>query len=168
MSGRPRCVKLPGYPMARDMAWPSVAPSADGNGHGAAEAGLAVLLEACERAVEELGSSVPPAQLRALLVIHQARSMNLSRLAAALGASASAASRLCDRMQAAGLLKRDRAAASRREIVLVPTESGRRLALWVAARRRAALADVLQSLTDGGQEALVTALGELALGPRVF
>ena len=70
--------------------------------------------------------------------------------------------------QAAGLLKRDRAAASRREIVLVPTESGRRLAQWIAARRRAALAKVLQSLTDGGQEALVTALGELALGPQVI
>ena len=154
--------------MARDVAWAGSVPSAGGCGRGAAEAGLAVLLEACERAVEELGSSVPPAQLRALLVIHQVGSMNLSRLAAARGASASASSRLCDRMQAAGLLKRDRAAASRREIVLVPTESGRRLAQWIAGRRRAALAEVLQSLTDGGQEALVAALGELAIGPHVL
>ncbi len=61
-----------------------------------------------------------PAQLRALLTIERAGRLNLNKLAAALGASASAASRLCDRMEAAGLLSRDRA-VSRREIVLVPT-----------------------------------------------
>ena len=68
-----------------------------------AEAGLAVLLEACERSLEEMGGSVPPAQMRALLIIDSAGSLNLSRLAGALGASASAASRLVDRMQAGGV-----------------------------------------------------------------
>ena len=131
---------------------------------GSAEAGLAVLLEACERAVEEVGSSVPPAQLRALLIIGGAGGLNLSRLAGALGASASAASRLCDRMQAAGLLTRDRAAVSRREIVLVPTESGRRLAEWVRGRRRAALAEVLGAMSADGREALARGLVELAAG----
>ncbi|MDX6395354.1 MAG: hypothetical protein QOJ73_6417, partial [Streptosporangiaceae bacterium] len=33
------------------------------------EGGLNVLLEACERAVEGIGSSVPSVQLRALLII---------------------------------------------------------------------------------------------------
>src|SRR5215472_87910 len=94
---------------------------------GCAETGLALLIEASDRAVEELGLSVPPAQIRALLIIDRAGSLNLSRLAEALGASLSAASRLCDRIQSAGLLARGRA-ASRREIVLIPTESGRRLA----------------------------------------
>lgn len=163
--GGSRCVRLAGHPMARDVAWARVVHAADGSGYAAADAGMAVLLEACERAVEELGSSVPPAQLRALLVISQAGSMNLSRLAGALGASASAASRLCDRMQAAGLLKRDRAAFSRREILLVPTESGRRLAGWVAGQRHAALADLLESLSEHGQEALITALAELSRRP---
>ena len=101
---------------------------------GSAESGLSVLLEACERAVEEIGAAVPPVQLRALLVIDRAGSLNLSGLAGLLGASASAASRLCDRMQAAGLVSRDRAVLSRREIVVVPTESGRRLAEWVRGR----------------------------------
>ena len=129
---------------------------------GSAEAGLAVLIEAAERAVEELGSAVPPAQLRALLTIDQAGSLNLSKLAGALGASASAASRLCDRMQAAGLLTRDRAAASRREIVLLPTEAGHRLAEWVRSRRRAALGEVLRRMSPDGREALARGLGELA------
>jgi DNA-binding MarR family transcriptional regulator len=127
-----------------------------------AEAGLSALLESCERAVEDLGSSVPPAQLRALLIIGRTGSLNLSMLAEALGASASAASRLCDRMQAAGLLTRGRAAASRREIVLLPTETGRKLAEWVRGRRRAVLGDVLQAMSPGGREALVRGLRELA------
>ncbi len=145
--------------MERDTAW----ASADGQlDVSSAETGLTVLLEACERAVEELGSAVPPAQMRALMIIDRTGSLNLSRLAAELGASASATSRLCDRMQAAGLLTRDRAAASRREIVLLPTESGRRLAQWVQGRRRAALSDVLQTMSPDGREALVRGLNEIA------
>ena len=129
-----------------------------------AEAGLAVLLEACERSLEEVGAAVPPAQMRALLIIESAGSLNLSRLALALGASASAASRLVDRMQLAELLTRDRAAASRREIVLVPTESGRRLAEWIRGRRRAALGEVMQAMTPDGRAALARGLRELAIG----
>jgi DNA-binding MarR family transcriptional regulator len=128
-----------------------------------AEVGLSVLLEACERAVEEIGPTVPPAQLRALLIIERGGSLNLNRLAALLGASASAASRLLDRMQAAGLVTRDRAAASRREIVVVPTEAGRRLAEWVRSRRRAALVKLLEGMSADGRAALARGLGELAL-----
>lgn len=126
------------------------------------ERGLTTLLEACERAVEGIGSSVPSVQLRALLIIDQAGALNLNQLALGLGASASASSRLCDRMAAAGLLTRERAAGSRREIVLVLTESGRRLALWVREQRRAALDKLLGAMGADGQEALVRGLRELA------
>lgn len=143
------------------MAWAAADGEVDVS---SAEAGLAVLLEACERSLEEMGGSVPPAQMRALLIIESAGSLNLSRLAGALGASASAASRLVDRMQLAELLTRDRAAASRREIVLVPTESGRRLAEWVRGRRRAALGELLQAMTPDGRAALARGLRELAIG----
>ena len=143
------------------MAWAAADGEVDVS---SAEAGLAVLLEACERSLEEVGAAVPPAQMRALLIIESAGSLNLSRLATALGASASAASRLVDRMQLADLLTRDRAAASRREIVLVPTESGRRLAEWVRGRRRAALGEVMQAMTPDGRAALMRGLRELAIG----
>jgi DNA-binding MarR family transcriptional regulator len=143
------------------MAWAAADGEVDVS---SAEAGLAVLLEACERSLEEVGAAVPPAQMRALLIIESAGSLNLSRLALALGASASAASRLVDRMQLAELLTRDRAAASRREIVLVPTESGRRLAEWIRGRRRAALGEVMQAMTPDGRAALARGLRELAIG----
>ena len=145
--------------MGQDM---TVAMDDDQLALASAEAGLSVLLEACERAVEEVGSTVPPVQLRALLVIEGAGSLNLNRLAGLLGASASAASRLCDRMQAAGLVSRDRAILSRREIVLVPTESGRRLAEWVRGRRQAALENLVSSMSQEGGQALARGLMELS------
>jgi DNA-binding MarR family transcriptional regulator len=132
----------------------------------AAERGLAVLLAACDRAMEEIGSAVPAAQLRALLIIDQAGNMNLNRLTRALDSTPSATSRLTDRMQAAGLLTRDRAAASRREIVLLTTESGKRLADWVRVQRRAALTQVLESISPQAGEALAHGLTELADGGR--
>lgn len=129
---------------------------------GSAERGLTTLVEAAERAVEKISSSVPPAQLRALLIIDRVGNLNLNKLAAQVGASASATSRLCDRMEVAGLLTRDRAVGSRREIVLLLTESGRRLAEWVREQRRAALSELLQAMSPEGREALVRGLGELA------
>src|SRR5215472_9466177 len=129
-----------------------------------AERGLSILLAACERAVEEISATVPAAQLRALLIIGQAGSMNLNRLARALDSTPSATSRLTDRMQAAGLLTRDRAAASRREIVLLPTESGRRLAEWVRVQRLTALRQVLADMSPAARDALTHGLAELAKG----
>src|ERR1039457_989083 len=136
-----------------------------GNGQlavGSVEGGLNVLLDACERAVEGIGSSVPSVQLRALLIIDGAGAVNLNQLARVLCASASAASRLCDRMAAAGLLSRERAEGSRREIVLVLTESGRRLAGWVGGRRRGGLDDLLAAMGAGGRGALMQGLRELS------
>jgi DNA-binding MarR family transcriptional regulator len=46
--------------------------------------------------------------------------------------------------------------------VLVPTESGRRLADWVRGRRRAALGEVLGAMTPEGREALARGLAELS------
>jgi DNA-binding MarR family transcriptional regulator len=150
-----------------DMAYEEARASIRELDAGRAAVGLTVLLEVCERAVEEVGAAVPPAQLRALLVIDREGSLNLNRLAGLLGASASAASRLCDRMHAAGLVTRDRAASNRREILLLPTGSGRRLADWVRGRRRAALADLLRGMSPDGAEALARGLEEIAADPAV-
>jgi DNA-binding MarR family transcriptional regulator len=137
-------------------------PDRVGPGLGSAEEGLTVLLEACDRAIEDIGPAVSPVQLRALLVVGRAGGLNLNRLARALDSSASATSRLIDRMQAAGLLTRARAVGSRREIVLLPTESGRRLTDWVRSQHRAALTQVLDSMSQDGRQALARGLAELA------
>jgi DNA-binding MarR family transcriptional regulator len=127
-----------------------------------AEVGLSVLAEAWQRAVEQLGSVTPPAQLRALLIVDGAGAINLTKLASMLGASTSATSKLCDRLVAAGLLARQQAAASRREITLRSTESGQRVAQWVRDQRRAALDRKLVSLSPEGRRDLARGLAELA------
>src|ERR1700749_5160946 len=78
-----------------------------------AEAGLSVLAEAWQRAVEQLGSVTPPAQLRALLIVDGAGAINLTKLAGMLGASTSATSKLCDRLVAGGRLAPPEAAGTR-------------------------------------------------------
>ncbi len=127
-----------------------------------AEAGLSVLAETWQRAVEQLGSVTPPAQLRALLIVDGAGAINLTKLASALGAATSATSKLCDRLVAAGLLARQQAVASRREITLRSTESGQRVAQWVRDQRRAALDQTLASLSPAGRRDLARGLAELA------
>lgn len=135
-------------------------------GPGAAfvEAEFTRLWARLERAIEELGGAVPASQLRALLIIDDSGVLPPSRLGAALGISPSGAGRLCDRMAAAGLLRRELAAGTRQEITLAATGAGQRLAGWIRGRRRAVLAHELGSMSADGRQALARGLSELALG----
>ncbi len=128
------------------------------------ERGVAVPAAALDAAVDEIGQTVPPAQLRALLVVDRIGRPSLGQLATALGTSASATSRLCDRMQTAGLLERA-AGGDRRGITLGLSTSGQRLADWVGEQRRAALLRVLEGMSPGGRVALEAGLRELRPTP---
>ncbi len=142
-----------------------IAPDGGDCGPDAAfvEAEFTRLWARLERAIEELGGMVPASQLRALLIIDDSGALPPSRLAAALGISQSDASRLCDRMAAAGLLRRELVAGTRREITLAATAAGQRLAGWIRGRRRAVLARELGSMSADGRQALARGLGELAV-----
>ncbi|MGW2262664.1 MarR family winged helix-turn-helix transcriptional regulator [Streptomyces sp. NPDC001780] len=61
---------------------------------------------------------VSPSQLRALLVIEKHEGANLRTLGEVLGSRASSVSRLCDRMEAMGLVVRSPSPTSRREVEL--------------------------------------------------
>ena len=79
---------------------------------------------------------IPPSQLRVLSVLADFAPMNLTRLAKELDAIASSASRLCDRLEAAGLIERAVSADSRREVTLrLSTEGRQRLTAFEKARR---------------------------------
>jgi DNA-binding MarR family transcriptional regulator len=151
-------VRLGQAPLNRDGSQrPGVAPA----DLDRAEAGLSALLEVWQRAIEELGAMVPPAQVRALLIMEAADDLNVTGLARLLCTSPSATSRLCDRLAAAGLLVRLPATASRREIRLQLTESGQRLAAWVRGQRRAALSRVLEEISPDGRADLARGLSEM-------
>src|SRR4051812_27098937 len=65
--------------------------------------------------------AVPPTQLRVLLIVASAEHTNMNRLAEALDVVPSSASRLCDRLEATGLLRRVADPRDRREVRLVLT-----------------------------------------------
>lgn len=67
---------------------------------------------------QEGACAVSPSQLRALIVIEQRPGVNRRDLGEALGSAPPSVSRLCDRLEAAGLLERSPARNSRREVEL--------------------------------------------------
>lgn len=128
----------------------------------AAEALLAVGDAARERATSRLSNS----QLRALLVVEEYDGINLRRLAGSMGVILSSASRLCDRLVAAGMLAREPSRVDRREIALHLTPVGRALLDELRADRRQRLAVVLQGMTAGGRQALLRGLREFGSAAR--
>ncbi|MFI8165562.1 MarR family winged helix-turn-helix transcriptional regulator [Streptomyces sp. NPDC085931] len=85
-------------------------------------------------------------QLRALRVLQTAPDVNLTALAERLDIGLPTASRLCDRLEAAGLLERTPHPHNRREVRLALTAQGRRVLADVAARRSQALAAALAAM----------------------
>jgi DNA-binding MarR family transcriptional regulator len=132
-----------------------------------AETALSALNEAWEASIDELGSTVPPVQLRGLLAIAAVDPVSLTVLARLLRASTSAVSRLCDRLQQAGLITRRPGQPDRRGVWLSPTPAGNRLTAWVREQRRARLTTILQQMTPSARRALIDGLRELpaATGP---
>lgn len=141
------------------MAAGSSLPELDTDLAVAGEA-LTALSEVWDAAVDGAGSTVPPAQLRAVLVI-AAAPVSMSVLASRLRASVSATSRLCDRLQQAGLIARDHTAPDRRGVLLSLTPAGEKLAAWVGEQRRASLAVILAGMTPAARLALINGLREL-------
>jgi DNA-binding MarR family transcriptional regulator len=123
---------------------------------GAAGSLLSVWLSARERAAGQLSSS----QLRALMVVEQSDGVNLRGLAMAMGILLSSASRLCDRLVAAGLMEREPGRVDRREIALHLTSAGRKLLDELRAERREQLAEVLDRMSPAGRQALLRGLQE--------
>jgi DNA-binding MarR family transcriptional regulator len=120
-----------------------------------AAAALAVLWT---RSAEGLTHQVSASQLRALICIQRAGTTNLTHLAEALGAMLSSASRLCDRLVAAGLVERSPSVANRRELSLCLTQDGTRLLARIDAQRRADIDHVLARMSPAARSALLTGL----------
>ncbi|WP_018654509.1 MarR family winged helix-turn-helix transcriptional regulator [Actinomadura flavalba] len=102
---------------------------------------------------------VPATQLRALFIVERGP-VRVSTLAGELGALVSSASRLCDRLEAAGLLLRDVGRDDRREVTVQLTSEGRELLERLTSRRREELTRVLSGMPPTAQQALLWGLGQ--------
>ncbi|MFJ9629523.1 MarR family winged helix-turn-helix transcriptional regulator [Streptomyces sp. NPDC091280] len=107
-----------------------------------------------------------PHQLRALHALEAAPDANLTLLADRLDAGLPTVSRLCDRLEAAGLLLRDPAPHNRREIRLSLTAHGRDVLAEVAALRSRALTEVVGAMEPDDRAALERGLRALAAARR--
>ncbi|SDK84040.1 MarR family winged helix-turn-helix transcriptional regulator [Nonomuraea jiangxiensis] len=128
----------------------------------AIEREAAALVAVWGRSRQAFATKVSSIQLQALLTIEQHKTINLGRLAAALGAVPSSASRLCDRLEAAGLVRRSHCEEDKRELTLSLTPSGRSLVEELQQRRRDDLARVLREMPPAGRIALLRGLQAFA------
>ncbi|MEV4638803.1 MarR family transcriptional regulator [Actinoplanes sp. NPDC049548] len=124
----------------------------------AVESTVESLLGVFESARLARSPAVPPAQLRVLTIISRNEDTNMSRLAEALDVVPSSASRLCDRLEATGLLRRVPDPRDRREVRLLPTAAARRLLEELRERRQAAIAEVMERMSPARRADLVRAL----------
>jgi DNA-binding MarR family transcriptional regulator len=124
----------------------------------ALESTVESLLSVLESARLAQSPAIPPTQLRVLTIVARNRHTNMNRLAEALDVVPSSASRLCDRLEAAGLLRRVPDPRDRREVRLLLTAAARRLLDELRERRRQALAEVLERMTPASRQSLVGAL----------
>jgi DNA-binding MarR family transcriptional regulator len=102
------------------------------------------------------------AQYRALVVLASRGPQRMVDLASALGVAPSTAARMCDRLVRKGLIRRHRARADRRAVLVSVTAAGRQVVDQATARRRALIADILAELPADTQRAVAEALRAFA------
>jgi DNA-binding MarR family transcriptional regulator len=122
------------------------------------EAAADALVGIWAHVAENLDVRISPTQLRALNALGRYGELNLGQLAEALGALPSSASRLCDRLEAAGLLTRDTARASRRAVSLRLTADGEALLEQARSTRREQIARVLEAMPPSARAQLAEGL----------
>ncbi|MET9803539.1 MarR family transcriptional regulator [Streptomyces sp. NPDC006368] len=101
-------------------------------------------------------------QWQALLSVRRSPGINLTCLAEAAGAVVPAASRLCDRLEAAGLLRREQQPPNRREIGLFLTTPGHDAVNALVEQRSRAIHQVLTAVAPGQRAQLLAGLNAFA------
>ncbi|MFI6128396.1 MarR family transcriptional regulator [Micromonospora sp. NPDC051141] len=128
----------------------------------AVEAAAEALIGVLDSATSRHNLSVSPTQLRVLSLIMAHPDTNVNRLAELLDVVPSSASRLCDRLEAVGLLRRVADPRDRREVRLLPTNAAESLLSELQERRHRAVQAVLDRMPHRVQHDLLLAL--LAFG----
>ena len=120
------------------------------------------LIAVATRSLGAAADETTIAQYRALVVLASRGPQRLGDLADALDVAPSTAGRMCDRLVRKGLIRRHRARADRRVVLVSLTATGRGVVDQATARRRELIGDILRHLAPGRQRAVAEALGEFA------
>lgn len=114
------------------------------------------------RSLADVGEEVTLTQYRSLVVLASHGPQSVSALAEAVAVTAPTASRMVERLVRKGLVRRRTDTKDRRQMRLALTESGHRLVTTVTQHRRAEIADLLASIPEEVQRAMVEGLVQLA------
>ena len=117
-----------------------------------------LLVAVSARSIAASGDTITLPQFRALVVLQSRGAMKLTTLADHLGVNPSTATRTVDRLLALEMVARQPNPASRREVVIELSESGRKLVRDVTRRRRAAIRKIVERMPEDQRQGLVDAL----------
>jgi DNA-binding MarR family transcriptional regulator len=117
-----------------------------------------LLVAVSASSIAAVDDSITIPQFRLLVVLRTQGPMKLSTLAEHLGVQPSAATRMVDRLIAAGLVTRQANPATRREVVLDLTETGARIVSKVTQQRRRHIARIVSRMPGQHRAQLVEAL----------
>lgn len=127
---------------------------------------IAELLDVIWESARQATTTAPvsPAQLRLMYLVDRQPGIRMRALAELLGAAGPSVTRLCDRLEAAGFLRRHPCPGSGRELTLRLTPAGETHLAHVREKRAQTLARALDAMTSDGRQALATGLAALHLG----
>jgi DNA-binding MarR family transcriptional regulator len=118
----------------------------------------AALVGVAARAVERVKDEVSPAEFRLLLAVATIGPAASATVAAHLGVARSSVTRLGDRLELSGHLRRRRGRPNRSVVRLELTDRGQELVGRVVARRREELAGIVGRLPEGAAGQVAAAL----------
>jgi DNA-binding MarR family transcriptional regulator len=121
-----------------------------------------LLVGIAARSMAEAEERVTLRQFRMLVLLAGQGETNLVTLAESLAVNPSTALRMVDRLVDAGFVARRVNPASRREVLLQPTQAGKELVDGVTARRRKEIAAVIANMSARDRGGLVRALRAFA------
>jgi DNA-binding MarR family transcriptional regulator len=117
-----------------------------------------VLVAVAVRSLAAGDGEITLAQHRALVLLAAQGPLRMADLAELLGVNSSTATRLCDRLQRRGLIRRRQAPEDRRAVRVSLTEHGQRLVQQVNQARRSEIRRVLQAMPQEAHPSLLAAL----------
>ena len=120
------------------------------------------LIAVATKSLGAAGEETTIAQYRALVVLASRGPQRMVDLARALGVAPSTAGRTCVRLVRKRLVRRHRARADRRSVLVSLTAAGRQVVDEATARRRALITSVLDPLPASQQHAIAAAMALFA------